>query len=505
MRDMSIVNIKSRVFEYIFGLRSTLNFGFYFGLFLFTLVLLLPTPAGMNESAQVVAAVALLMATWWISETLPFAVTALIPIVFFPVFGVMGIIDVIPSYVHQIIFLFLSGFIFALCIERWHLHKRIALHTIKLFGFSYHKILLGFMVATAFLSMWVSNTATVLMMIPVALAVASQLEPGSEFEPESSSKISGGFSLVLLLGLAYSASIGGVATLIGTPPNAILAGMLEQQAGITVNFFDWMMFALPLATVFLFVAWLYLNFLMKSILTKSDSTHFEVTGEAVLLEELAKLPSMSKEERSVIIVFSIVCFLWITRGFIDIEIFKNIKDSMIGMVGAIMLFLLPAKNGTQRLMNWKTTKKLPWGILILFGGGFALASGFESSELTSWLALKFTFLQDLNVVLVIFSIVLFVIFLTEITSNTATATLLIPLMIALSQTFGVPAIWLATAVAVATSYAFMLPVATPPNAIVYSTGRVPIQRMVRVGFWLNIIGSVLITLFVVWLLPLIWV
>ena len=466
--------------------------GIYLGPIFFLVILLLPTPEGMSESAQIVAATAVLMATWWISEALPFAMTALIPICLFPVFDVMAVNQVSPAYANQIIFLFMSGFIFALCIERWHLHKRIALHTIQSFGFSYQKILLGFMVSTAFLSMWVSNTATTLMMIPIAIAVATRLEPDNKSENS--------FSLSLLLGIAYSASIGGVATLIGTPPNAILAGMLEQQTGISIGFFDWMLFALPLAIVFLFIAWFYLNFMMKKVLGNTAQSK----GKEILQQELKKLSPLSREEKLVIGVFSTVCFFWVVRGFIDLELFRNIKDSTIGMLGAILLFVLPAKNGTQRLMDWQTTKKLPWEILILFGGGFALASGFEHTELTQWLALKFSFFQGISLVIIIFTIVLFVIFLTEITSNTATATLLIPLMIALSQSLDVSPLMLATAVAIATSYAFMLPVATPPNAIVFSSGRVPIQKMARTGFWLNVIGSFLITLFVTMLLPLIF-
>jgi len=469
---------------------KTRSFGLYLGAILFFIIVLLPNPEGMNSSAQVVAAVAVLMATWWISEALPFAITALVPMVLFPVLGVMEVNEVTPAYANQIIFLFLSGFIFALCIERWNLHKRIALHTINAFGFSYNRILFGFMVATAFLSMWVSNTATTLMMIPIALAVASQLEPDSS---------SSHFSLSLLLGIAYSASIGGVATIIGTPPNAILAGMLEQQAGISIGFFDWMLFALPLAISFLLVAWIYLKHMMKDTLKNNLGE-----GKKLLQEEISKLPALSIEEKRVLTIFSIVCFLWIIRGFLDIELFKNIKDSTIGLFGAMWLFMLPAKNGTERLMDWKTTKKLPWDILILFGGGFALAAGFAHTELTQWMALKFEFLQGVNIVIVIFVIVLFVIFLTEITSNTATATLLIPLMIALSQILEISPLLLATAVAVATSYAFMLPVATPPNAIVFSSGRVPIQKMAKIGFWLNIIGSVLITFFVLNIMSLIF-
>ena len=472
---------------------NSFNVGLYLGFFLFLVIILMPTPTGMTESAQIVAGIAVLMACWWISEAIPFAITALIPVCFFPVFGVMEVKELTPAYANQIIFLFLSGFIFALCIERWNLHKRIALYTIQLFGYSPHKILLGFMSATAFLSMWVSNTATVLMMIPVAVAVATRLDPGSENDNQST------FTLLLMLGIAYSASIGGVATLIGTPPNAILAGMLEQQSGISIRFFDWMLFAFPLALIFLIITWYYLMFSMREV--KSNDA---LISEKILGEEITKLNPLSQEEKQVIFVFSIVCFFWIVRGFIDIELFQRIKDSTIGMIGVIVLFILPAKNGTQRLMDWKTTRKVPWEILILFGGGFALASGFEQTGLTHWLTTQFEFLQGIPIVVVVFTIVLIVIFLTEITSNTATATLLIPLMIALSPTLDLPAMWLATAVAIATSYAFMLPVATPPNAIVYSTGRVSVKKMAKAGFLLNIVGSILITTAIFILMPLIW-
>lgn len=460
------------------------SFGFYLGVALFFLVILLPTPADMTKSAQVVAAVAVLMASWWILEVVPFAVTALIPICLFPMLEVMPIGQVTSAYSHHIIFLFLAGFIFALCIERWRLHQRIALHIIKLLGFEYHKILLGFMLATAFLSMWISNTATTLMMLPIAIAVAKHIEPNKEINIKHS------FSLCLFLGIAYSASIGGVATIIGTPPNAILVGILEQQKNITINFFDWMIFALPLALVFLVMAWWYLRWTLGGRIIDAQNN-----AEAVLLNQIAELNPMSREEKQVILVFSFVCLLWILRGLLDISLFENIKDSVIGLVGAIVLYLLPADGGAQRLMDWQTTKKLPWEILILFGGGFALASGFEHTELTQWMALKLNFLQDYNTVFIIFCITLFVIFLTEITSNTATATLLIPLMIALAEPLQITPIMLAAAVAVATSYAFMLPVATPPNAIVFSSGRVPIQSMARIGFTLNIVGSFLLVFF----------
>lgn len=466
------------------------SIGLFAGLFLFLLVINLPTPEGLDKSAQFVAATAILMATWWISEALPFAITALLPVVLFPLFNVMGVNQITPAYSHQIIFLFLSGFIFALAIERWHLHKRFALRTIRIFGYSQSRILLGFMFATAFLSMWVSNTATTLMMTPIAIAVAKHLEG------DPSSDGAARFSLSLLLGIAYSASIGGVATLIGTPPNAILAGILESQAGISIGFFEWMLFALPLAFCFLLFAWGYLALLMQR------DSHPQIRKTELLSNELKKLNPLTYEEKWILVIFGSVCLLWIARGLVDIALFQSIKDSTIGILGAMILYIIPAKNN-QQLMDWETTKKLPWEILILFGGGFALASGFEHTMLTHWLASRFSLFQGVDTYIIIFVIVLFVIFLTEITSNTATATLLIPIMIALSDSMQIPVLWLTAAVAIATSYAFMLPVATPPNAIVFSTGRVPIKKMAQVGFWLNIAGSILITVFILLVLP--WV
>jgi len=467
--------------------------GLILGPLLCLIVGLLPTPEDMQFSAKIVGAIALWMAIWWISEAVPFPVTALIPLGLFPVFQIMPVSSVTTAYSHHIIFLFLSGFIFALCIERWQLHKRLALNAINQFGFQFNRILLGFMIASAFLSMWVSNTATTLMMIPIATAVASQLDPKNT---ATNYQV---FSISLLLGIAYSASIGGAATLIGTPPNAIMAGMLEKQAGITISFFDWMLFALPLATVFLIITWFYLSYKISA--SKLEN---QIGSKEIIQQQLSKLAPMSYEEKCVSVIFFCVCLSWILRGFINWEWLSTIKDATIGIIGAIILFVVPAKNKNTRLMDWETTKKLPWGILILFGGGFALASGFEQTELTTWMATKFTLLEGTSLYIIIFSIVFFVIFLTEITSNTATATLLIPIMIALSSSLNQSPLLLSIAVAVATSYAFMLPVATPPNAIVFASGRVPIQKMAKTGFWLNIIGSGLITFFVLSLIPIIF-
>ena len=470
-------------------LHSRQQIGFYSGIVLFLVILLMPQPATMSDAAQCVAAVAALMATWWITEAIPLAVTALLPIVLFPALDVMSVSAATAPYANHIIFLFLGGFLIALSIERWNLHKRIALYTIYLIGHSPKRILLGFILATAFLSMWISNTATALMMLPVALAVIKNIDNSGESI----------FGMTLMLGIAYAASIGGVATIIGTPPNAILAGVLEQQTGVSISFFDWMVFALPLAAIFLLMAWAYL-----CILQRKEHIKLESVEHSFIVNELQQLGKITTEEKKVLAVFSLVAIGWITRGFIDIELFKQIKDSTIAIIGAILLFIIPANNNTTRLMDWETAKKLPWDILILFGGGFALALGFSESELTHWLGNQLNFLQGIHTVVIIAVVSLLVIFLTEITSNTATASLLIPLMVALSDTLNLPPMYLMVTVAIAASYAFMLPVATPPNAIVYSSRCVTIQQMARTGFLLNIAGCLLITLFVTQYLPMIF-
>ncbi|MCF6236359.1 MAG: DASS family sodium-coupled anion symporter [Gammaproteobacteria bacterium] len=448
----------------------------------------MPTSESLTPAALHVAAIATLMAVWWVTEPVPIPITALIPIALFPTFDVMSVHQVTSNYANHIIFLFLGGFIIALCFERWNLHKRIALYVISIVGNSQKRILLGFMLATALLSMWVSNTATTLMMIPVVVAVIKKID-------ESGESI---FGMTLMLGVAYSASIGGVSTLIGTPPNAILAGVLEQQLNISISFFDWLVFALPLSLIFLALTWVYLCYLQKK-----EHIHIKPLDKAVIKDELAKLGQITPEEKKILGVFILVALAWIARGLIDIEFFKQIKDSTIAIFGAILLFIIPAKNRSTRLMDWDTAKKLPWDILLLFGGGFALASGFSETGLTTWIGGQLNFLADVNILFIILAVSLLVIFLTEVTSNTATASLLIPIMVGLSEVMQLPPMYLMATVAISASCAFMLPVATPPNAIVYSSRFVTIQQMAKTGFLLNILGSLLITLFIVRFLP--WV
>ena len=467
--------------------------GLLLGPILFVVLLVLPQPADMPANSMQVAAVAVLMATYWMSEAIPIPATALMPIVLFPILGVMDTSKVTLAYGNHLIFLFMGGFLIAVTIEKWHLHKRIALRTILLVGVSSNQIILGFMLATAFLSAWISNTATAMMMVTIGLAVIKQAQSHSTNVQKNNSS----FASALMLGIAYSASIGGIATLIGTPPNAILAGVIESSYGYTIGFAQWMSFGVPLSLIMLGLCWLYLTrFAFQSEFDELPG------GKQSIRRQLDELGPMSSAEIKVLVVFIMVAAGWLIRGLLDIQALASVKDSSIAIAGALLLFIIPAdfKKG-EYLLDWHTAKNIPWDIMILFGGGFALAGGFASSGLTEWIASQLIALQGMNLIVIVLMIVLLVIFLTEITSNTATSSLLLPVMGAFALAIQVHPLNLMVAVALAASFAFMLPVATPPNAIVFSSRQVSIPQMARAGLWLNIIGSVLITLFVIFYLP----
>jgi solute carrier family 13 (sodium-dependent dicarboxylate transporter), member 2/3/5 len=400
---------------------------------------------------------------------------------------------VTQSYGHHLVFLFMGGFLIAAAMEKWQLHKRMALHTILLVGTTPRRIVLGFMIATAFLSMWISNTATTMMMLAIAIAVIAQICPTEDNQQAS-------FGTALMLGIAYSASIGGIATLIGTPPNAILAGVIEVNYQISLGFAEWMSFALPLSIVLLAICWYYL----VNIAYREKMQDFKGNIDSIQ-SSLAELGSITKAEKYVAAIFVCVATLWILRGLTDFELFRQVKDSTIAIFGALLLFIIPVdlKKGVF-LLDWKSAKNIPWDIMILFGGGFALAKGFSQTGLTEWIANQLIGLQGMNVVMIILCVALLVIFLTEITSNTATASLLLPVMAAFATALSLHPYVLMITTALAASLAFMLPVATPPNAIVFSSRQVSIQQMVRAGFWLNIMSSLLITGFVYFILPLLW-
>ena len=460
--------------------------GLLLGPLLFILILLLPTAEGMSPEAQRLAAVTLLMAVWWISEALPIAVTALLPIVLFPLLGIMPTAQTTSAYANPMVYLFLGGFLIAMAMQRWALHRRIALQTIHLVGTSPRRIILGFMLATAFLSMWISNTATAMMMLPIALAVISHRVNDDE---------DGNFATALMLSIAYAASIGGVATLIGTPPNAILAGVLQQQHGITIGFAQWMGFALPLSMVMLLLAWFYLTRIVYR-----GRGQVAATGRALIREELLQLGRMGHEERWVLLVFFLVATAWVVRGLFDIAWLQRVGDASIAICGALLLFIIPARAG-GRLLDWQSASKLPWEILILFGGGFSLAAAFVHSGLTEWLVTQLELLQGMPLWLLLVSVVLMIILLTEVTSNTATSTIVLPLLGALAVAMEQAPTLLMVPAAIAASYAFMLPVATPPNAIVFGGGHVTIPQMVRAGIGMNLAAILLISLFSYYFLP----
>lgn len=477
------------------GLSRRQKIGLLLGPGLFVLLLSLPLPEGLSAQAMGVVAVTLLMATFWISEAIPIPATALFPIALFPLLGVMPTAKVTLSYGNHLIFLFMGGFLIAMAIERWQLHKRIALHTVNLVGVSPNRVILGFMIATAFLSCWISNTATAMLMVTIGMAVLNQMadsEAGRDLTQTS-------FGVALMLGIAYAASIGGVATLIGTPPNAILAGVVEKQYGYTIGFAEWMLFAMPLSIVMLILTWFYLT----RIAFRNNAPELP-GGKAVIREQLSALGTMSKQERRVLAVFLFVVAAWLFRGLLPFDALKDVTDSAVAILGAILLFVIPAdlKKG-EFLLDWKTAVNIPWDIIILFGGGFALAAGFSASGLTEWIGSQLSLLQGTNSIVLIAVVVVMVIFLTEVTSNTATASLLLPVMAGFAMAANEPALSLMAAVALAASFAFMLPVATPPNAIVFSSRQVTIPQMARAGIWLNLVGTVLITIFVIQLLPIV--
>jgi sodium-dependent dicarboxylate transporter 2/3/5 len=464
--------------------------GLFVGPAVFLLLLLQSPPEAMPATAWGVTAVALWMAIWWISEAIPIPATALLPIVCFPILGVAEVSAVTRNYAHHLVFLFLGGFWIAIAMERWNLHRRIALVILRLVGTRADRIVLGFMLATAFLSMWISNTATAMLMLPIAMAVITK----AKVEKHSR------FATSLMLGIAYAASIGGVATLIGTPPNAILAGVMETMFGERITFGKWFLFGLPLAATMFLWCWFYLT----RIALPSEFLELEA-GESIIRTELQALGATSREERWVLAVFTTVALLWLFKGLIPVPAIQSLQDSTIAISGALLLFMIPVdlKQGLF-LLDWKSAVRVPWEIILLFGGGFALAHGFEQSGLTSWIGNRLVFLSGAHWLLILLTIAAITIFLTEVTSNTASASMLLPIIASLSVGVGVHPFGPMVAAALAASFAFMLPVATPPNAIVYASGRVSIPQMARTGFWLNLSGILLILIFVGLILPWLW-
>ncbi|WP_137288666.1 SLC13 family permease [Natronorubrum halophilum] len=506
-----------------YGLRQKIGFGL--GPVLFALIFLSPTPEGLTPDGQAVAAVTAWVAVWWMSEAIPIPATSLLPIVLFPLTGALPAAETTPSYANPLIFLFMGGFFLAMAMQRWGLHRRIALRTIKAVGTEPSRLILGFMLATAFLSMWVSNSATVMMMVPIALAVIYQTadlvdETGLDID---TSEGNFSFGIALMLCIAYGASVGGVSTLIGTPPNILFAGQAQELFGESVSFAQWMLYGVPISIVGLAAVYVYVTRLAMS----PEFDQLPIGGDTID-RQLSDLGSMGRQEKLVLVVFVGMALAWIgasligqfesAPAFVPAPIATLLDpifalpvpedaDTVVAIGGAMVLFTLPTKteDGDHTfLLDWSSAVDIPWGVILLFGGGLAIAAGFGETGLAVWIGEQLQALEGVSMALILFSVVVMTIFLTEVTSNTATTAMLMPILAGVAIGIGVHPFGLMIAGATAASFAFMLPVATPPNAIVFGSGYITLPQMARVGFGLNVIGIVLITAVALFWLPIAW-
>jgi len=477
--------------------------GRFLGIIVFFLILLFPTdPSVFPEAARYVAAATSLMVIWWVTEAIPIQATALLPIVLFPVLGVLSPAEATAPYADKIIFLFLGGFILAMSMQRWGLHERIALHIIDKMGSSPRKLILGFMLATAFLSMWISNTATAMMMVPIAVAIILTIIPKVETTLDEMTEQQRDFSECLVISIAYGATIGGIATIIGTPPNGIFIAQMETifPTAPVIDFFTWMKFGLPLAAFFIPIAWLWLVYGPYRHIPDKLSH-----GRDIIQQHLDDLGPMGRGEKWTLVVFVFTALAWIFRTEKEIGDFiipgintflPGVHDATIAITAAILLFLLPVNRAEGvYTMNWEWAKKIPWGILILFGGGICLSKAFIKSGLAEVIMDYFTIFQGVNPLIVVLVIGILVSLLTEVTSNTAMASVMMPIMAVTAVSMDMHPYVLMLTATLATSMAFMLPVATPPNAVAYGSGYISMKDMMRAGWGLNFIGIVVVTFF----------
>jgi len=449
----------------------------------------------MNPQAWRAAAVGLWMAIWWATEAIPVPVTAFLPLVIFEPLGITTLQDAASHYANPIIYLFLGGFLMALALERWGLHRRIALAILDRTGTDGRRLIGGFMLVCAMLSMWIANTSTTMMLLPIVLSVIGVIRDNI---PNLSEKSRVDFQVAMLLGLAYSASIGGLATLVGTPPNALLIGYLAENYDIEISFARWMMVGVPVTGVMLPIAWFVLTRLLYTVRIPANEAVSSHLHE--LHDELGR---MSTAEKRVAILFGLLIFCWILRrpltGLFGLT---GISDAGIVMTAGVLLFILPSGDAEQaQLMTWQNATRLPWGVLVLFGGGLSLAAAVSNTGLALWLGESLAPLNAFGVTVLVVAAVTLVIFLTELTSNLATTATLLPVMGAIALQAGFPPLFLTVPITIAASCAFMLPVATPPNAIVFATGEITIPQMIRAGLVLNLIGIVIVTIIALYLAP----
>ena len=469
----------SRRFNIILG--PSLFFIFYFLIHPFD---------GMNSESHAIFCSVLWIATWWITEAIPIPVTSLLPLVLFPLTGGLDLKLTASSYGDKIIYFYMAGFFLAIAIEKWNLHKRIALNIIKVVGYNKKSMILGFMIATAFLSMWLSNTSTSIMMLPIGIAIVSQVSFKKNI-------LNSNFGKVLMLGIAYSASIGGFATIYGTPPNLILLSNIEEYFNLSIDFFSWFIMAFPLSCILLFICWYYLvNF-------SFDLSSLSNVSKKTISSKIKELGKIKYEEKAVLLIFIVFILGLLSKQFIS-EFIPQIDDTIIAISIAIFLFLIKSSDGENNLIEWSDGVKLPWGIILLFGGGLSIATAMKSSGLALWIGELAYNIDSLDLILIVLIIVVIVNFLTEITSNLATVSMLLPILASISISLGIHPYIIMVSATIAASCAFMLPVATPPNAVVFGSGYLKMTDMVKTGLVMNVISIVIVSLYVYFMLPMLW-
>lgn len=450
---------------------------------------------GLSQQGQSVLALTAWLAIWWILEVLPLGITSLLPIVVMPMVGTLTISKVTSSYTDPNIFLFLGGFTIAIAIEKWQLHERISLAIISYSGSTLNGLIYGFMFATAFLSMWISNVATVMMLLPIATAIAFKvvalLKKESSFDPEDEVK----FTKAMIFAIGFGGIIGGSATLIGTPPNLILAGLVKEIYGYEISFASWFMFAFPLCLILAIFTTFWLTRIAYPMKAKKI---MEVT--AFIQTEKQRLGKMSYDEKAVATVFAITAFMWLTRTFIWKDIIPGISDTMIAIIAGMVLFALPASDG-KRILNVDALNQMPWDVLLLVGGGLALAAGFSNTDLSEWIGLQLLSLQHVPYLVALFCTTLLTISLTQVAPNTAVTTIFVPIAATLAVALDVHPLPLMAAAALGAGFAFMLPIGTPSQAVIFATGKVSIRDMLAQGTLVTVLATILIVLFIYFLFP----
>ena len=435
-------------------------------------------PNTISYEAWIVASLLLLMTFWWLTEAIPLSITAILPLIVIPSFTNVNISDVAKPYANPVIFLLLGGFILGLGFQRSNLHLRFAMLVLKKIGSTKKRILGGIILSTAFLSMWISNTATCLLMLPIVVSILDEMEIKNDFL----------YKKILLLAIAYSASIGGIATLVGTAPNAIFAGFLMENYNLEINFIDWMKFSLPLVFLLITILWFFFNFFI-------ENKNIPISKNNFIEDQYKKLGPFSSKEKITMIILLLTIFLWLSKKFINSALSINLTDSSIALFGSLLFFIIPYER-YNFVLNKSWFKEIPWNILILFGGGLSLASSINSSGLANLISESLFVFSELEIYSIIILMALLISFMTEITSNTATTLLFLPIVASFASKFNYDLILLCLPIIISASCAFMMPIATPPNAIIFSTNQIKITFMVRIGFVMNCTAVILSSIWI---------